>query len=284
VPRAKAVLWLAWVGGVALGTALYWVPRLSWFESSLWFVAIPICFTASAVASAVALRRRRCVRPSGRVALRRIAGRLGRHRLVLNCALLLVVATGLHNGELSSQSLGLATPFHPLAALGAGALVYAAWVGLLVGVARWLGIGDTLEDRTLQALALIVPRGRGDKVLSWIAVGLLNPVVEELVFRGILVHHLGDVTGYVAGTVVLGFVANAANHAYQGISLQGAHAAAYTCIIGLLFSPFGLIGAIGFHFGADLVPLALMKRDVRRYRARHALRAARLPSGVRAMA
>jgi hypothetical protein len=56
------------------------------------------------------------------------------------------------------------------------------------------------------------------------------------------------------------------------------HLAFYSAAVGLLFSPLGLVGAIGFHFGADLLPVIQYRAQLRAYRA--ARRARRSNSGL----
>jgi hypothetical protein len=51
------------------------------------------------------------------------------------------------------------------------------------------------------------------------------------------------------------------NHIYQGKLQIATHVTFYTIVVALLYSPFGLIGAIGFHFAGDIYPFMSLKRD-----------------------
>ena len=116
---------------------------------------------------------------------------------------------------------------------------------------------------------LVLPRAPSQKVLACIAIILLNPLTEEAMFRGVLVYHFSNTSGYVILPLVLGFAANVFNHTHQGARLQVFHACFFAVAVALLYSPLGLLGAIGFHFGGDLVPIITARRRLLQYRARN---------------
>jgi membrane protease YdiL (CAAX protease family) len=117
------------------------------------------------------------------------------------------------------------------------------------------------------------------KPVAAVAICVLAPVTEELLFRGILVHQLALASGSIAPALAVGLVVNVACHFYQGPWQIPTHAALFALNAVLLFSPLGLIGAIGAHVALNVLVSATLRRQQRRYHARRRQRAiARLGS------
>ena len=90
----------------------------------------------------------------------------------------------------------------------------------------------------------------------------INPVMEELIFRGIAVHLFDVTTGLTTLAVSMGCVACLCVHKYQGLAAVPFHAAFYACSLAVLYSPLGLLGCMGLHFVGDLVPtLSMLRRQ-----------------------
>jgi hypothetical protein len=87
-------------------------------------------------------------------------------------------------------------------------------------------------------------------------------------FRGILVHQLGILINNNWLAITLGLFVNIGNHIYQGKLQIATHVTFFTIVVALLYSPFGLIAAIGFHFAGDIYPFMSLKRDALNYRNR----------------
>jgi membrane protease YdiL (CAAX protease family) len=111
----------------------------------------------------------------------------------------------------------------------------------------------------------ILPRKNRDKKILIISLVLLNPIYEEFLFRGILVYKLGLLIDNFYITIILGYIVFITLHLYQGISVIFTHTLHYILFILILFSPLGLIGVIGFHFGSDLFPFLTIRQTINEY-------------------
>jgi membrane protease YdiL (CAAX protease family) len=224
---------------------------------------------ASFIGGSLERRKRRQMRPSGRVVLRRLKGRSGARLLFSQLILLVWLTAEYFSGRLTLDSIGVSRQISPLSAFAAGTLICAAFLAFWVWIIRRLGRADEFADLEVQALALVLPRSPNQKVLACIAIVFLNPLTEEAVFRGVLVHHFSYLSGGLGLPIAVGLAANLMNHLYQGLRLQVFHLGIFIVAVAILFSPLGLIGAVGFHFVGDLVPTLTARRDLHRYRARH---------------
>jgi membrane protease YdiL (CAAX protease family) len=157
----------------------------------------------------------------------------------------------------------------PIADFMTGVLAYGVLILILQLLFRMRGVVESQADNTMINMAALWPREPRQKVAMWIGVCILNPITEELLFRGILVYQLGEAIGDFELPIFLGLFVTLANHAYQGPRSVLLHTLYYVFAIGLLFSPMGMMGAIGMHFAGDIVPVSLMRRNMRSYRARH---------------
>ena len=119
----------------------------------------------------------------------------------------------------------------------------------------------------------IWPRGRVPQAFAVLFIMVMNPFVEELVMRGILIHQWGLALGSPVLPIAVGFVLNALLHWYQGWRMQFWHALFFLLAVGLLYSPFGLAAAITAHALGDVLPFIGMRRNL--LRGRDAMRAAR---------
>lgn len=113
----------------------------------------------------------------------------------------------------------------------------------------------------------IVAKSRLQKMAIISLIVLFNPLHEELLYRGFLVYNLSCALNGVSLPIAIGYLVFVSLHLYQGISSVLPQSLNYALFIGLLFSPMGLIGAIGFHLGGDLFPFMSMKATIREYRA-----------------
>lgn len=73
------------------------------------------------------------------------------------------------------------------------------------------------------------------------------PWLEEVVFRGALVHALHAATGQVVLPLASGLAADLVLHAYQGWRNVAFHAVCYGIAVVLVFSPGGLVAAVIAH-------------------------------------
>jgi len=107
------------------------------------------------------------------------------------------------------------------------------------------------------------PRGRIAKWFAALFIMVFNPFVEELVMRGVLIHHWGLMLGSPVLPIVVGFVLNGALHWYQGWRMQAWHAMYFAVAVWLLFSPWGLPAAMAAHVLGDVLPILLLKRNLK---------------------
>ncbi len=215
-------------------------------------------------------RRRKQLQPSAsRQPLRRPAKNAGARMLVwqLTFAFVLFVLVG-ENGW-TYESVGFRNDLPVLISLGLGVSLYMAFVLLLQITLRLSGALERVLDGNMLTIASIYPRHRRQKIYFLIGVCVLNPIIEELMFRGILVHQFSLAIGNFGLPVAIGLAANLGIHAYQGRTAITTHLPFYLIAVGLLYSPAGLTGAIGFHIAGDVFPFVLLKRDLCAYGERH---------------
>jgi membrane protease YdiL (CAAX protease family) len=208
-------------------------------------------------------------RPSNRLPLRRPKPTAGRAFLIwqlLMAAMLFAASTPAH---WTYETVGLASGFSIAGSMVIGVATYAIFVLCLTKVVKAIGLLAKVSDRNLQILASLWPRQKRQRLLAVVAFCVMNPVIEELMYRGILVRQLGLSIDSVTIAIVIGLIAHLANHAYQGLWGTFTHLPFYIIVVTLLYSPAGLWGAIGFHFAGDLYPFLTLKRQMRQYRNRH---------------
>lgn len=118
-----------------------------------------------------------------------------------------------------------------------------------------------------RANARLWPRTAGLKALTILFICVMNPFIEEIVMRGILIHQWGIALGSPVFPIAVGFVLNALLHLYQGWRLQLWHALFFAMSVTLLYSPYGLTAAIVAHIFGDSLPFLFLRRNLRRARA-----------------
>ena len=110
------------------------------------------------------------------------------------------------------QSVGVSTQVSWPLALAAGLLLYVIYhVGYGL-VARSSDREQTKAEYLL--FRTFVPRPRDREV--FVLASFLNPVTEEFWYRGVLVYHLGALTGSIPVALAVGLAACVLVHLYQG--------------------------------------------------------------------
>lgn len=136
-------------------------------------------------------------------------------------------------------------------------------VGVAVAVPFKFGLGKLyrrlpkqnrkLSDRLGAALLFeSVPRGSRTRFLDNLETALISPVIEELVYRGFFVFLLSQLIGSVIAGILIGLVVWILLHLYLGPRTIPSIVAFYVVSVMLLFSPLGLVGAIGFHVACNI--------------------------------
>jgi len=203
-----------------------------------------------------------------RLPLQRPPRRFGLSMLTWQAFLLAFIGFDYLRQGWNPASVGLVSNVPPIAAFGFGALCYGAFILCMNCTFKAIGLARVLKNVTpvIMTIAKLWPRGRVNKKLAFLAF-VLNPITEELLFRGILVYQFSLLTGSVAIPLIVGLSAMIATHLYQGWpAILTGHIPMYGVMVALLFSPMGLAAAIGFHMLGDLVPVLSLKRYIRMYR------------------
>jgi hypothetical protein len=213
------------------------------------------------LAVGVALRRQPVPHRLSNASLRRFGTR--------QVLFVVVLCVGFLSHGLSAASLGIPARIRWYETILAGELGFLAVLLanlLLLVAARRLG---PMRLAAARGNLRIWPRGRVAKWFAALFIMGFNPFVEELVMRGVLIHHWGMELGSPGLPIVVGFVLNGALHWYQGWRMQAWHAMYFTVAVWLLYSPWGLPAAIVAHVLGDVLPILLLKRNLR---AAHAAR------------
>ena len=261
-PRAQIV-------GVVLGIALAFVTIAGvegWIDYSHPWTAIGVVLGVAAFVAAVAhegavkglrsaagarLRRMDEMRASGFFWMRCLAG---------------LVCYGLWvSGSASSPRIGAVIAGDPLQAGVCGfllyyplSLIFTAWEARRSGRIHLL-------TSFVGAMRLFMPRAAKTRALVWAAL-LANPLIEEFLFRGVLVKMLADHGAGVPVAILAGGVVHSWFHIYQGRSQAVFHLGFYAVAVALLYSPLGLWGCFGFHVAGDVLPMLLFRRNLRKLR------------------
>lgn len=184
-------------------------------------------------------------------------------------------------GGWTLKSVGFSGATPPAAAFIAGFGGYLVFLFIVRGILRLSHSQLLFMRAALRANGKILPSQTWERRLTITLLVLVNPFVEELLFRGLLVHQMALLMAPLWLALVVGAMVNAANHAYQGWLLVPFHLAFYAVAVGTLYSPLGMAGCIGLHFAGDLLPILLYRRSLAAYRA---ARRAAVPRTARKLA
>ena len=130
---------------------------------------------------------------------------------------------------------------------------------------RLLG-SENFDEVAFLAVRATWPRHPVAKGVNFVATCLFNPVIEEIMYRGILVSLFGTLIGSYLVSVTIGIFLCLGAHLYQGTRALPYHGLFYAFSVFLLFSPLGLVGAIGMHFAADFFPFVRSRAWVQQWR------------------
>jgi membrane protease YdiL (CAAX protease family) len=226
-----------------------------------------LLFSGAVVLQLLAVLHRAWASRSGRPVLpRRLSPKLARSLLAWQLGLVALLYLTYARGGWSAESVGLTSAVPTPLAFLVAAVAYGGLTLLYDASTKRLPFRVEIVRATFRANSSVWPRQRTAKLWAGAAILLLNPVTEELVMRGILVHQLGQLVESPAIPIALGLAANAALHSYQGARLVAWHLLFCSLALALLYSPLGLLGAIGAHAVGDAVPILTLRRLAREYR------------------
>ena len=177
------------------------------------------------------------------------------------------------SGAWNAISIGLTRRESLTMAVVAGVFLYYPLL-YAYGIVTLLFKQQAAEQRAgLHVTFRNLPRNRVERCVAVGIVCLVNPVVEEVIFRGLLVHQSALLTGNLPRALAVGALVNALNHGYQGWRAAPFHLVFYGAAVSLMYSSYGLAAAIALHYAADAVPLLGLKERLAAYRkARRAMR------------
>ncbi|MEH2083262.1 MAG: CPBP family intramembrane glutamic endopeptidase [Nostoc sp.] len=167
-----------------------------------------------------------------------------------------------------APSVGLKFEIFPVFSLIIGLSGYCIFVLLLSKVFNLLKISQIVENDAYLVSIRLMPRQKLQKILFMFAVCILNPITEELIFLGVLVHQLSIHTNNYYLAIFLGLFVSLGNHIYQGKLHIITHLVFYIFTVTLLYSDVGLLGSIGFHLAGDIYPFMWLKYQVNNYKKR----------------
>lgn len=165
-----------------------------------------------------------------------------------------------------APSVGLKLEILPVFSLIIGLIFYCIFVLVLSKILNLLRVSQIVENDAYLVSVRLIPRQKLQKILFMIAVCILNPITEELIFRGVLVHQLGIYINNYYLAIFLGLFISVGNHAYQGKLHIITHIIFYIFTVTLLYSDVGLVGSIGFHLAGDIYPFMWLKYQVNNYK------------------
>jgi hypothetical protein len=225
-----------------------------------------LCFNCALIAAYLHHRRRQRRNPDA-PAPRRMSGaqlRAFGWRQVFLAAML--VYTYVH-GDWTAASVGIHSPHLWLESILAGEVAFLALMLGYMLLLRVTGLMQVMRLAATRGNLTVWPRRRSHKVFAVVFIMGFNPFTEELVMRGILVHHWGLLLGSAVIPIVVGLVLNGLLHWYQGWRMQPWHAMYFATAVALLYSPWGLAAAITAHVLGDVLPFVHLRRNLLRARA-----------------
>ncbi len=162
--------------------------------------------------------------------------------------------------------LGWRTELPWMIAVPTGVASYAALMWLLGRVVIATGREAEYVCAGILALRQFWPPKQIQKAFGVVGICILNPFLEEIFYRGILVHQVSLVFDSKLVGISIGLLLALLAHVYQGWKLLAFHLVFSSVAIALLLSPLGLAGAIGLHIAGDIYPFVVMRRHMRRWR------------------
>lgn len=235
-------------------------------NSSLLLIIVALVFTALSAGIAVNFWLSTRNRPPGLLPRKPITS--GYHILGQQLVTVAVIFAFVWLGGIELADLGASESIHPAYAFIAGVAVYLVILGTIELSAKALGIRERLHDLSFETMRMIWPRNRLQKAAAFAGVCFLNPFSEEVVYRGVLVHHIGEYTGEFALAAIFGFILSLAAHMYQGSWSLPFQALFHGASVALVLSPLGLFACIGLHFAGDLIPVVTMRTNMLEWRDR----------------
>lgn len=167
-----------------------------------------------------------------------------------------------------APSVGLKFEISPVFYLMIGLVCYCIFVLIVNKILNLLRVSQIVENDAYLVSLRLIPRQKLQRILFLMAVCILNPITEELIFRGVLIHQLGIYIKNYYLAIILGLFVTVGNHIYQGRLHIITHIIFYIFTVTLLYSDVGLVGSIGFHLAGDIYPFMRLKYEANNYKKR----------------
>jgi membrane protease YdiL (CAAX protease family) len=151
------------------------------------------------------------------------------------------------------QDIGIHSGFSFLGATCFGSLTAVPFWLVLNAVQRSLMKRDDKSPVSdLATMLYSLPRGKVAQTIATLELVIVSPILEEIVYRGFFVFLLGNLVDLANATACFGLLLFVLLHLYQGLHRIPSNVLFFSTAVGLLYSPFGLAGAIGFHIACNL--------------------------------
>lgn len=230
-------------------------------------VVFLLTFNCILVASYLHLRWKHARHPEAAPIPKRLTGAQLRSFGFRQILFVVILAYSYSHRDWTAASVGVHNPDMWLESILAGEI---AFIGLVLAYALCLRVAGIVTPMRLAAARgnlTAWPRRRVEKIIAVIFIMVFNPFTEELVMRGILIHHWALQLGSPVVPIAVGFALNALLHLYQGWRMQLWHALYFAMAVGLLYSPWGLTAAITAHVFGDTLPFLHLRRNLLKARA-----------------
>lgn len=251
------MVWGCLVGLIVLAVAIA-IYSLKPFVDERWISLLPI-FLIALYQVIMSLTMWFKLRPDGSRKLPRPRKGTGWRALLWQLALCLFLWSELT--KWSWADVGVKHAVHPALAFVIGFVCYLLYSKLAQWIARALFGEAEYRDKAFNSIRNLWPSSARDKCHFWVAICLLNPIAEEIIYRGFLIFALGVLLDNFLLAGVIGISLGIAAHIYQGTFNLPFHLGFALLACGLMFSPLGLVASIGFHFAGDIIPVSSIRSE-----------------------
>jgi membrane protease YdiL (CAAX protease family) len=172
----------------------------------------------------------------------------------------------LNNTDVDFSDIGIKYNYSFLSSFLIGILIYFIFIAILKLTIRLPKFNSIKNTNNYLVFRQILPRNKSAKLYFIISVCILNPFIEEIIYRGILVYYIGNYFNIYWLSIIIGLVFCLGVHLYQGVYNMYFHLLFYFISVALLFSPLGLVASFGLHFAGDIFPTLNIRKSIKEFR------------------
>lgn len=173
--------------------------------------------------------------------------------------------------KLDLISVGIKYNYNFIFSFVLGVAIYVSLVLIGIFFLKYSQYENLLRDTNYMVMRRIIPRQRTEKIFSFISTCVVNPFIEEFLYRGVLVFYLGNYFSNMYLAILIGLLLSLGSHLYQGIANFIFHTLFFAVAVLLLYSPFGLIACFGLHFAGDIYPIMKTRKMMMEWRKRNTI-------------